>query len=245
MATARTVPAFDPASFIGLIHEPDRSRLLAAGHRTKVPARTPLTTQGTTPSSLCVLLSGTAEAVRVDQGGHETRVLSYGPGDAACLPEVCAAVPALSTVRTSAPAEVLSVPARVFRQLVTTPAVSEAAVSALATLAYTLEEHRLHGSYGNVRSLVCHWVLQLAARSGVPQPDGSVVVRCTQAELASWAGISREALVRHLRVMRLDGLVATSRGYLTIHDPEGLRAAADDGGPSTASPNGVSRGENP
>ncbi|MEG3616261.1 Crp/Fnr family transcriptional regulator [Isoptericola haloaureus] len=231
MTADDSVPAWEPASFLGLIDEPERSRLVSSGHRTDVPAGTVLMPQGVVPDTLVVLLDGAAEAVRVDQHGHETRVTSFGPGDAAGLAAVCADVPALADIRTSRSSQVLAVPARTFRHLVTTPAVSEAAISTLAALTYTLEEHRMHGSYGNVRSLVCHWILSLAARSGVPQADGSVVVACTQAELASWAGVSREAVVRHLRAMRLEGLVTTTRGHMTIHDPDAIRAAAEDDRP--------------
>lgn len=70
---------------------------------------------------------------------------------------------------------------------------------------------------------VGHQLLDLSAkfeRHGRPETQPSLPV--TQDELASWVGCTREAAARALGDMRDAGLVATSRGKISILDPAGL-----------------------
>jgi CRP/FNR family transcriptional regulator, cyclic AMP receptor protein len=67
---------------------------------------------------------------------------------------------------------------------------------------------------------VARVLLDLAQRHGLPVrgSDTSRVVAVTQQELAGVAGTSRESVVRALRELGRTGLIATSRGKLTIPD---------------------------
>ena len=70
---------------------------------------------------------------------------------------------------------------------------------------------------------VGHQLIDLAAkfkRHGLP--DTQLVLSVTQDELASWVGCTREAAARALGDLRDAGLVSTSRGEITIVDPDGL-----------------------
>ncbi len=70
---------------------------------------------------------------------------------------------------------------------------------------------------------VGHQLVDLAAkfkRHGLP--DTQLVLSVTQDELASWVGCTREAAARALGDLRDAGLVSTSRGKITILDPDGL-----------------------
>jgi len=52
------------------------------------------------------------------------------------------------------------------------------------------------------------------------------MVTITQAELAGWAGCSREAANKALSRLSDRGLVVLGRGHLTVIDLDGLRARA-------------------
>ncbi|AEG43117.1 Crp/Fnr family transcriptional regulator [Isoptericola variabilis] len=214
-----------PVSFLGRVPEQDRARLGAAGARLRVARGTELQRQGTLPDDLLVLVDGAAEAVHLARDGHTVRMAAFGPGDAMDLTEVCVGRAALTTVRTLVRSAVLEVPVAAFRRLVIeSPALAEAVIHALGAQAHDDERHRLSQVLGSTRRLVGHWILALAERSGTRAADGTVVVRCTQSELASWAGLSREAVVKHLHALRADGLVATGRNHVTVLDVDRLRA---------------------
>lgn len=52
-------------------------------------------------------------------------------------------------------------------------------------------------------------------------------VQVSQAELAAWAGLSREGAVKALRELRGDGILTTARRNIRILDVSALRAEAD------------------
>ncbi|WP_380277498.1 Crp/Fnr family transcriptional regulator [Kitasatospora purpeofusca] len=106
----------------------------------------------------------------------------------------------------------------------------EAAVAVLGIVTERLRE----ADQGRLE-LVTHTVAQrVAARlvALVPQigvvDDATGVVRLplTQQDLAGWAGASREAIVRTLRLLRDEGVVTTERRKIVIQDLDALRAKA-------------------
>ncbi|MEU8716970.1 MULTISPECIES: Crp/Fnr family transcriptional regulator [unclassified Streptomyces] len=81
------------------------------------------------------------------------------------------------------------------------------------------------------RSRVAALLVKLAVEYGsaVPEPlPGAVSVQVNQRELASAAGASRESVVRCLRAMQREGLVATGRGRTVVLDLAGLRRWAEE-----------------
>ncbi|MFJ9350853.1 Crp/Fnr family transcriptional regulator [Streptomyces sp. NPDC101237] len=81
------------------------------------------------------------------------------------------------------------------------------------------------------RARVAALLVKLAVEYGsaVPEPlPGAVSVQINQRELASAAGASRESVVRCLRAMQREGLVATGRGRTVVLDLAGLRRWAEE-----------------
>jgi CRP-like cAMP-binding protein len=71
----------------------------------------------------------------------------------------------------------------------------------------------------DVVSRLAKLLLELADRYG----DGSSIgISLTQEELAGWAGASREAVVKALRVLRERGLIETARREIRIVDRDAL-----------------------
>ncbi|MCF4120689.1 Crp/Fnr family transcriptional regulator [Antribacter sp. KLBMP9083] len=224
-----STPRVTPTSFLGRMPERDRGRLLALGCTASGVVGTVLLRQGERPAQLAVLLTATAEASYVSPDGHLVRLSSYGAGDVVGLPEACTGRRALSTVRVASAGQVLDLSPSVLRSLIVTmPSVTEAVVRSLATRVHEVENQWVDTAVTDTRTLLCRWILRFADATGVPSPRGSVVtIRCSQSELASWAGLSRETVVKHLHVLRAEGLVMTGRMHLTVPDVERLRAEAD------------------
>lgn len=62
--------------------------------------------------------------------------------------------------------------------------------------------------------------------SGSLGEDPGSRVSVSQQDLADWAGLSREAVVRSLRTLRDEGLIASGRMTVSIIDPLGLQRRA-------------------
>lgn len=80
---------------------------------------------------------------------------------------------------------------------------------------------------GSARQRLVALLLDLAARSGRATPLGIVIATGrTQQDLADTVATARETVVRVLHDLREEGIVSTSRGRITIHRLDALRALA-------------------
>ncbi|MFD4501330.1 Crp/Fnr family transcriptional regulator [Streptomyces sp. NPDC058457] len=81
------------------------------------------------------------------------------------------------------------------------------------------------------RARVAGLLVKLAVQYGAAAPEtlpGAVAVQVNQRELAAATGASRESVVRCLRAMQQEGLVATRRGRTVVLDLAGLRRWAEE-----------------
>jgi CRP-like cAMP-binding protein len=89
------------------------------------------------------------------------------------------------------------------------------------------DELRLGLAISPAEQRLARGLLALAAAHGRVTDDGvRVAAALSQADLAAYVGLSREAVNQALRTLREDGLVATARRSVTILDLDGLRARA-------------------
>jgi CRP/FNR family transcriptional regulator, cyclic AMP receptor protein len=68
----------------------------------------------------------------------------------------------------------------------------------------------------DVISRVCRRLVELASSHGEPLADGVLVRALSQQDLADWAGVSRDGVVRALHELREAGLVESGRGRVLI-----------------------------
>jgi len=88
-----------------------------------------------------------------------------------------------------------------------------------------VNERLISQSFQTVAGRVASTLLdQVSARQYEGAGDREVLVRATQAEIASLAGTSRESASRFLATLEREGVVALGRGKVTVHEPERLRA---------------------
>lgn len=78
-------------------------------------------------------------------------------------------------------------------------------------------------------------LLVLAAVHGSPVDD-SMELRISQADLASFLGISRQFVNRHLQEWRQQGWIAIGRSRISVRDPEALALLVETTGADPAEP---------
>ncbi|MFV2174780.1 tetratricopeptide repeat protein [Actinomadura sp. LOL_016] len=125
----------------------------------------------------------------------------------------------------------LRVERRKFRSLLAVnPRVAEAMMHTVSqAVTYGGRRHAVRAA-DHPQRLAYH-LLELVHRFGERTSRGlEVPLRLSQAELANWAGVSRETLVRWFRVWRDRGILDRRPRPLTVLDPERLRRAASPWG---------------
>jgi CRP/FNR family cyclic AMP-dependent transcriptional regulator len=104
------------------------------------------------------------------------------------------------------------------------PGIASKLLAALAERVSSTTERLLRQSFQTVAGRVASaLVAQCVARQAEGAPEHDVLVRATQAEIASLAGTSRESASRFLATLERDGVVTLGRGKVTVHEPGRLR----------------------
>ncbi len=68
----------------------------------------------------------------------------------------------------------------------------------------------------------------MMARYGAPVGERVTIdVPLSQQEIAAWAGLSREAVVKALASLRALGWIETGPGSITVLDPDAVRGQAN------------------
>lgn len=171
-----------------------------------------------------ILLTGTCLERRLRPDGEPMVLRVLGASDTVGVTTALGRTDA-SEVITLATATALVIPGPRMRGLARDR--HELALAWLQIAAEQLEEIRsdvldLAGLSATQR--VVRRLLQLAERWGEVTDDGiQVQVQLTQAQLASWAGTSRESTARALHMLRRTGVVETSRRSVMVRDISGLR----------------------
>ncbi|WP_026410833.1 tetratricopeptide repeat protein [Actinomadura oligospora] len=241
MGAEVTVGAIEgrPGGFWSRLSRSDQQALWAMGRRVEVPPGGMLCHQGVVSPAVVVLFpAGSRTTGRIlakefvaNGEGDESIIELFGAGDlvAGLAPW---GHPQRGTVAALDHLAALRVDRRQFGGLLAAnPQVAAAAMDAFAHQeTYSGRRHAVRVADHPQR--LAHHLLELAHRFGDPEarpsggPERAVAVpsRLSQADLANWAGVSRETLVRWYRRWRSKGIM-TPRP-LTLLDPEALRREA-------------------
>ncbi|KAB2348809.1 tetratricopeptide repeat protein [Actinomadura rudentiformis] len=216
----------------------DRQALRAMGRRSEIPKGGMVCHQGVVAPGVFVVFKANARTVSnavakefVDSSeGDESIIDLFGPGDlvGALAPW---GHPQRGTVAALDQIAVLRIDRRQFASLLAAnPQVAEAMMHTIAESdAYGGRRHAVRAAEHPQR--LAYHLLELAHRFGVVTSYGvQIPLRLSQADLANWAGISRETLVRWFRVWRSKGILDSRSRPLTVLAPEALRRAASPWG---------------
>ncbi|WP_030167431.1 tetratricopeptide repeat protein [Spirillospora albida] len=229
-------------SFWDLLAPTDRQALRAMGRRADVPPGGTLCHQGATAPAVYVVFRARAAGNAVakeyvgSSEGDESIIELYGAGDVVGVLGPWGH-PQRATVAALEPVAALRVDGGQWRSLLAAnPRVAEAMMHALAESAgHGGRRHAVRAADHPQR--LAHHLLELAHRFGETTSRGrEIPVRLSQGDLANWAGISRETLVRWFRLWRARGILDRRPRPLTILDWEGLRRAARPWGDEWSAP---------
>jgi CRP/FNR family cyclic AMP-dependent transcriptional regulator len=214
------------AGFLGCLADDDVTALFALGRERRFRARSVLFFEGDDAHDVFVVLTGVKVAL-TSADGREVVLDVVGAGD--ILGELSAidGGPRSATATALGEATSLVVPLHGFNQFVA--ARSAVAVTLLRLVAARLRDSsRRQFEFGAVDALgrVCGRLVEMLARYG--EGDGDRVVRSpfSQQDLAGWAGLSREAVVKALQAMRALGWITMEGRAIRVLDEDAVRARA-------------------
>jgi len=211
------------ASFLDRLDAEQREELLALGHVRRYPAQSIIFFEGDAAHDVILIRTGDLKiSATVEDRDVVLDVL--GPGD--ILGEVAAidGLPRSATLTTLTSAEVLRIPAAVFMDhLAARPAAALVLMGCLA--ARVRDASRRQVEYGALDAVgrVCRRLVELMDRYGERTPAGMLISGpLTQGEIAAWAGLSREAVVKALHGLRALGWVVTTPRSIIVVDVDAV-----------------------
>jgi CRP/FNR family cyclic AMP-dependent transcriptional regulator len=218
--TATPAGSYDDSALATLLSDRPR-RQFATGSR--------LFHEGEPPVEAFFIFDGLVKLVKTSDDGTEALLEFRGPGVFAGERSAIDGLPRMTTGVAAIPTSV----AHVSREqlVIWIQRDADLALALLATFARRVRSavaHVLELHAGDAASLVATRLMQLVHD---PTFDSIRVVRgstveiempMTQAELASWAGVSHRSATNVLQQLRDEQLISTSRQHLEIRDPAEL-----------------------
>lgn len=213
-------------AFLGRLDHDAQERLLARGNPRRYQAGEVILRQGESSGQIVVMLSGRVKVASSSADGYQAVFAIRGPGD--ILGELAAVD---QTIHSATVTALEPVDAHVLSgdQFINFVAASPKAALVLSGLiARRLREanrRRLEfGAYPVLRRLAII-LLEMEAWYGRDTADGgrAIDLALSQSELAGLVGSSLESVVKALRQLRGQQLIATNRRRITILDPAAMR----------------------
>ena len=185
--------------------------------------------EGQSDAPVVILLDGRVRVSALASDGRELVLAFRGPGS--ILGELAALDHGRCSATVTALDDVQAITLRPSEFLDFLRARPEAAISLLRLLGQRqrdTDRRRIEFAALDTPGRVAARIVELAARFGQPQPDGTILITLTlsQEELATWIGSSREATVKALAQLRALGWLETGRRRIRVNDLQALQKRA-------------------
>lgn len=223
-------PAGPPIAehFLGALSPEQAGELWTIGARRRFPAGSVLFLEGDPPLEVLVVLSGELKVAVGSEDGRDLVLDVFGPGKLVGELSVIDGRPRSASITSLTTVEVLTVASGPFNEFLDrNPVLLRWLLVDIVDRLRTRVRHQLELGAGDALGRVCARLAELAERYG--EPDGTAVrLQCpvSQADLAGWTGLSREAVVKVLRTLRQLGWVENQGPAITIRDLPRLRGRA-------------------
>jgi CRP-like cAMP-binding protein len=217
-----------PGDFLGGLEPEAAEELRRLGTRRIYPAGVVLFLEGDAAHEAVVLLSGEVKLSVCSVDGEELILGFLTPGSLVGELSVIDGRPRSATVTALGRVEVLSMPATTFNDFLERhPRVMRRLLVDVIDRLRTRVRHQLEFGTGDAMGRVCARLAELAERHG-SREGGTVTLRSplTQTELAAWAGLSREAVVKVLHTLRELGWVENRGRTIAIRELDRVRERA-------------------
>ncbi len=218
-----------PGSFLAGLSAEEAGELIRLGSRRRYPAGSTLFVEGDSAHEVLVLLDGSVKVSVGSVEGREVILDVFEPGSLLGELSVIDGKPRSATVSALSPVEVVTVAAGAFNEFLDrNPRVLRRLLGEIIERLRTRVRHQLEFGAGDALGRVCARLAEIAERHGEPAGGGAVVVHSpvSQTDLASWAGLSREAVVKTLRSLRQLGWIESEGRTIAIRDLEAVRRRA-------------------
>lgn len=217
----------DVAGFLGRLDPDQLHGLTTLGRARTYPAQSILFFEGDAAHHVLLVLDGHVK-VSMTIEGREVVLDVLGRGE--ILGELSAVDGVARSARASAltTVSVLSVPTGSFTAyLAERPCVAQALLRDLAGRLRDASQRQVEYGALDAVGRVCGRLVELMARYGRAVEAGvEIAGPLTQSDIAAWAGLSREAVVKALQALRRTGCVATTARSITVLDVEAVRSRA-------------------
>ncbi len=217
--------------------EPETAeRLRAAGLPRSVVRGSTLFREGDPANATFIVTDGQFKATQWAGNGRVVLLGLRGPGSIVGEQGVLDAQPRSATIVALRDSRVLSIAKAAFLEIVATR--GDLAIALLEQLSRRLRESsrlladRVAADPGaRVAARVIELIDDETLSRIATEPPSPIAVPLpiSQQELADWAGLSREGVVKALRAFRQAGWIETARKRIVIHDFDALRARATGG----------------
>ncbi|MFN0028267.1 MAG: Crp/Fnr family transcriptional regulator [Acidimicrobiales bacterium] len=214
------------APFLQNIPESIVAGLRSAGTRRRFPAGASVFFEGDEAHDALLLLEGTVKVTLTNLDGKEVilDVLGGGSlvGELSAIDGQCRS----ATATTLTPVEVLAVPCAAFIEVMHREPILmyQLLVSVTGRLRASVRRQLEYGT-SDALARLCGRLMELAEQYGQPGVEGCINLESpvSQADLAAWTGLSREAVVKALRNLRAMGWIENQGRHITINRPDELR----------------------
>lgn len=217
------------APFLKDIPEGIQAALRASGTRRRFPAGSAVFLEGEEAHEALVLLDGIVKITVTNLDGREVILDVVGAGSLVGELSAIDGQARSATATTLSPVEVLAVPCAAFVELMHREPVLmyRLLVAVTGRLRSSVRRQLEYGTADAMARLCCR-LMELAERHGRVGPDGCIELESpvSQADLAAWTGLSREAVVKALRSLRDLGWVENRGRHITINRADELRRRA-------------------
>ena len=177
---------------------------------------------GDVASDVFIIVAGHVKLTVASHDGRQVlvEVRGYGDliGELALLGDGTRSASAFAL---TSPTEFLVVSRRSFEELMLAdPAMNRALLEDLAEKLRMSAFRQLELAVDDVSGRVVRRLIELAERFGEVAEDGTATLRSpiTQQDIADWAGVSRQAVVKELRTLRDAGAIETQGSRFTLID---------------------------
>jgi CRP/FNR family cyclic AMP-dependent transcriptional regulator len=209
---------------MGGLPEAELDALLGAGRAGRYQTGEILLREGDPASSVLLIVSGRIKLTKTASSGRQAVLELRGPGDLVGELGAIDRLPRSADVVALSDVEVVILPADRFNHLVQER--SGLARGLLVTVVARLREasaRQLELGTVDVVARVCRRLVELAA--GGTGVEGGVLVLSdiSQQDLADWAGVSRDGVVRAFHELRRLGWLETGRRRFLIRDLDAIK----------------------
>ena len=210
----------------------EQTALTGAGYTHTWPAGSTIAPQYGPPSSMYVILRGWVKITVTNDRGDNAPLAVRGPGEIIGELATISDTPRAAAILAITDVNALVLPrTRARAVLHRHPHIAEELLRTTAIRLQQSDRLRLESGGPDFTHRLAAVLIELAMQCApAATPDACVDLPFMQAELASFARVSRSTLIRGLDDLRDLGIVTTARRRITIINLEALhRLAADDG----------------